>query len=84
MKVPYGSVQVPWIKLAPKTLLGLSSYFTKPTAADVADRQWLSAAFAAETGQSDAARTLAEAAAKAKPEYRNQIPLLLLPAGSSR
>jgi hypothetical protein len=84
MKVPYGSVQVPWIKLAPKTLLGLSSYFIKPTAADVADRQWLSAAFAAETGQTDAARTLAEAAAKVKPEYRNQIPVLLPPAGSSR
>jgi predicted RNA-binding Zn-ribbon protein involved in translation (DUF1610 family) len=84
MKVPYGSVQVPWIKLAPKTLVGLSSYFIKPTAADVADRQWLSAAFAAETGQTDAARTLAEAAAKAKPEYRNQIPLLLPPPGSSR
>ena len=84
MKVPYGSVQVPWVKLAPKTLLGLSSYFIKPTAADVADRQWLSAAFAAETGQTDAARTLAEAAAKAKPEYRNQIPVLLPPGGSSQ
>jgi hypothetical protein len=33
--------------------------------------------FASETGQTEAARELAEAAAKAKPEYREQIPQLL-------
>ena len=38
--------------------------------------RWLCAAYALTTGQSDAARELAEAAAQAKPEYRDQLQLL--------
>ena len=84
LKTPYGTVELDWIKFAPQTLLTISSAFAKPGTADLADRQWLNAVFAAETGQSESARPLAEAAAKAKPEYRDQIPLLFPPASSSR
>ena len=76
LKNPYGSAQFPWTKLTPKTLLGVSTTFIQPNAPDAADREWLSAVFAAETGDSKAASEMAEKAAAAKPEYRNQISLL--------
>lgn len=76
VKVPYGTVQVPWTKLAPKMLLAISSSFIQPTAPDAADRRWLCAVFANEIGQTNVARQLASAAAKSKAEYRDQIPLL--------
>src|SRR3984893_2584307 len=74
LTTPYGIVGASWTKLVPQTLLAISSSFIVPNAPDAADRQWLCAAFAAETGQGDAARQLAEAAAKTKPEYQDQIP----------
>ena len=77
---PYGSAKIAWIKLAPKTLLAVSTSFIKPNLADAADRQWLCAVYALETGQIDEARKLAEAAAKAKPEYHEQLPLLMAPS----
>jgi DNA-directed RNA polymerase subunit RPC12/RpoP len=77
MKVPYGSVQIDWAKLSPKALLAISTSFVQPNAADAADRQWLCAVYASETGQADVANQLAEAAAKSKPEYRDLVPLLV-------
>jgi flagellar biosynthesis GTPase FlhF len=77
MQLPYGEAQLPWAQLAPQTLLSISTSFVKANAPDAADRKWLSAVFAAETGQLDAARKLAEDAAAAKPEYRDQIAPLL-------
>ena len=74
---PYGSAEVKWTDLAPKTLLGMSTSFIAPNAPDAAERQWLAAVFAQATGQTDAARALGEAAAKADPQYREQLPLLL-------
>jgi len=76
LKLPYGIARVPWSKLAPKALLSISTSFIRPNAPDTADRQWLCAAYANATGQGDAARQLAEAAAKSKPEYRDQMALL--------
>jgi hypothetical protein len=76
-KNPYGTVQLDWTKFAPRTLLSISTSFIKPNAADAADRQWLCAVYASETGQAEEARKLAENAAKAKPEYREQIPALV-------
>jgi hypothetical protein len=70
------SLWVPWSKLAPKTLLTISTSFIQLDAPDAADRQWRCAAYANATGQADAARQLAEAAAQSKPEYREQIDLL--------
>jgi hypothetical protein len=80
MKIgPYGSAEIAWTKLPPQTLLVVSTSFIKPGAADAADRQWLSAVFAVETGQIDTARSLADSAAKAKPEYRGNIGPLFTP-----
>jgi len=73
LTTPYGIVGASWTKLAPQTLLAISSSYIVPNAPDTADRQWLCAVFAAETGQDEAARQLAEAAAKKKPEYQDQI-----------
>lgn len=73
---PYGSIGVDWAKIPPKALLTLSTSLIQSTLPDAADRQWFSAVFASSTGQADAARVLGEAAAKTKPEYREQLKLL--------
>ena len=75
MKLPYGIAWITWDKLSPKEILAVSKSFIIPVARDAADRQWRCAVFASETGQTEAARELAEAAARAKPEYKEQIPL---------
>jgi tRNA A-37 threonylcarbamoyl transferase component Bud32/predicted RNA-binding Zn-ribbon protein involved in translation (DUF1610 family) len=74
LRLPYGITRVAWAKLPPKALLTVSKSFIKPGARDAADRQWRSAVFASETGQTEAARQLADEAAKAKPQYQEQIP----------
>jgi hypothetical protein len=76
MKLPYGIAWITWEKLSPQALLMVSRSFIDPVARDAADRQWRCAVFASETGQTEASRELAEAAARAKPEYREQIPQL--------
>jgi len=73
MKLPYGTAWITWEKLSPQTLLMLSRSFIAPVARDAADRQWRCAVFASETGQTEAARDLVDAAAKAKPECKEQI-----------
>jgi hypothetical protein len=76
MKLPYGIAWITWEKLSPQALLMVSRSFIDPVVRDAADRQWRCAVFASETGQTEASRELAEAAARAKPEYREQIPQL--------
>ena len=76
MKLPYGIAWIPWGKLLPKEILVVSKSFIDPGARDAADRQWRCAVFASETGQTEAERELAEAAARAKPEYQDEIPIL--------
>ena len=77
MKLPYGIARVKWEQLSPQQLLAVSRSFIQPGASDAADRQWLGAVFASETGQTEVARQLADAAVKAKPEYKDQISVLL-------
>jgi serine/threonine protein kinase len=76
MKLPYGIAWITWDKLSPKEILTVSKSFIDPGARDAADRQWRCAVFASETGQTEAERELAEAAARTKPEYRDEIPIL--------
>jgi Serine/threonine protein kinase len=76
MKLPHGIARVRWDQLSPKELLAASKSFIDPGARDAADRQWRCAVFASETGQTEAARELAEAAARARPDYKEQIPQL--------
>jgi hypothetical protein len=76
MKLPYGIAWITWEKLSPNQLLAVSKSFINPGARDAADRQWRCAVFASETGQIEAAKELAEAAARARPEYKEQIPRL--------
>jgi serine/threonine protein kinase len=81
MKLPYGIAWITWEKLSPQTLLMVSRSFINPVARDAADRQWRCAVFASETRQPEAATELAEAAARAKPEYKEQIPQLFSDIG---
>jgi predicted RNA-binding Zn-ribbon protein involved in translation (DUF1610 family) len=73
---PYGTADVDWAKISPKALLSISTSLIQANSPDLAEREWLSAVFASQTGQTEAARALAEAASKAKPEYREQLDLL--------
>jgi hypothetical protein len=77
MKLPYGIAWIAWDKVSPKEILAVSKSFIDPKARDAADREWRCAVFASETGQTEQARGLAEAAARAKPEYREQLPKVL-------
>src|SRR5207245_11325701 len=77
LKLPYSISRVAWTKLSPNTLLMISSSFIRPSAPDAADRQWLCAIYGSAAGQPDVARQLAEEAAESKPQYRDQIALLL-------
>jgi hypothetical protein len=74
---PYGGAPLKWQQVPPKTLLAMSNGFIRAGSPDAADRQWLAAVFAHATDQPEAARALAEAAAKAKPQYQSELPLLL-------
>jgi hypothetical protein len=76
MKLPYGIAWITWDKLSPKEILAVSRSFISPGARDAADRQWRCAVFASETAQTEAARELTEAAARAKPEYKQEISVL--------
>jgi hypothetical protein len=73
MKLPYGIAWIPWDMLSPTEILAVSKSFIDPGAPGAADRQWRCAVFASETGQTEATRKLAEAAAKMKPEYKEQL-----------
>jgi serine/threonine protein kinase len=84
LKTRYGIVGLPWPKLPSKKLLAVSASFIWPDTREAADRQWLCAAFASATGQIDEARQFAEAAAKAQPQYRDEIPLLLPTTSAAR
>jgi hypothetical protein len=78
MKLPYGIAWITWDKLSPKEILAVSKSFIDPGAPGAADRQWRCAVFASETGQAEAARESAEAAARMKPEYNEQMSVLFL------
>jgi serine/threonine protein kinase len=73
LKLRHGIARVTWAELSPQALLNVSTSFIQPTAPDAADRQWRCAVFASETGQAEAARRLADAAAKTNPQYRDQV-----------
>ncbi len=74
LKTRYGRVMVRWLNLSPQMLLTMSTAFIRPGVRDVAERRWLSAIFAAQTGQIKAASDLAQKAAAAKPEFRDLLP----------
>jgi hypothetical protein len=84
LKLPYGIGRVTWKELSPETLLTISTSFVKPNAPDAPDRQWRCAAFASEFGQTEVARQLAEAAAKGKSQYHEQISQLFPPSSQFR
>jgi eukaryotic-like serine/threonine-protein kinase len=77
LRTPFGTSDLDWVRFAPPMLLNISasSAFIRAEAPDAAERQWLCAVFAHETGQSEAAQKLAQAAA-IKPDYKALLPML--------
>jgi serine/threonine protein kinase len=67
------TVELPWTKLQPTVLLAISASFIRLNAPGAVDRQWRCAVFASEFGQMELAREFAEAAAKGKPQYREEM-----------
>lgn len=74
LRTRYGSVMTDWLNLSPAMLLKMSTTFIRPGVSHLAERQWLSALFAAQTGQDKEAQELAGKAAEAKAEYRDLKP----------
>ena len=72
---PYGTIAVPWTDFDPKTILRIASYFADSTAdaRQAAERRWLLATFALESGQPREARELASRAAQDRPEYQAEL-----------
>jgi eukaryotic-like serine/threonine-protein kinase len=64
MKLPYGVAETDWLKVAPPSLLTISSSF-----ATDADRQWRCGIFAWAIGQTEAAQRLLDAGSSGKPSY---------------
>lgn len=77
MKVPYGELALPWSRVSPAMLLRISASFINPKSPDAADRNWLCAVYANETGQIEDAKRLGAEAAKGKPEYTPMVPIVL-------
>jgi hypothetical protein len=67
------TVKLQWTKLQPRELLAISASFIRLNAPDAGDRQWRCAIFAGEFEQREIAREFAEAAAKTKPQYREEM-----------
>jgi hypothetical protein len=67
------TVELPWTKLQPRVLLAISASFIRLNAPGAVDRQWRCAVFASEFGQMELAREFAEAAAKGKQQYREEM-----------
>ena len=74
LRTRYGTVLTDWLNLSPQMLLKISTAFIRPGVNDNAERQWLCAIFAQETGQTETAKELASRAAAAKPEFSDLLP----------
>ena len=73
--IPYGSIGVPWTEFGPPALLAIAAYYidATPNPGQAADRRWLAANYALESGQLNDARALAARAAEVKPEYQKDL-----------
>ncbi|MDQ6862169.1 MAG: protein kinase [Verrucomicrobiota bacterium] len=73
-----GTQKFKWETFTPEALLQMSKIAMRRADQSVlADRKWHAAVYGQSTGQTEAAKQLAEEAAKAKPEYREQTRLLI-------
>ena len=72
---PYGTIERPWADFSPAAILAVAAYYTDATtnAGQAADRRWLAANYALESGQLNEARALAARAAQGKPEYQKEL-----------
>jgi hypothetical protein len=81
---PYGTIAIPWLDITPKTLFTIANYFADITAdpKQAANRRWLAANFAIESGLVVEGRALATRVAKERPEFAPELPQFLAPAAS--
>ena len=73
--IPYGNIGVPWTEFGPPALLAIAAYYidATPDPGQAADRRWLAANYALESGQINEARALATRAAEVKPAYQKDL-----------
>ena len=79
VKTPYGGTPALWTDLSLDTLLGMGRYFLKQGKDEgaVADRQWACGVFALFANKQAEGRELLNAAAVAKPGYKEELPQFL-------
>ena len=80
VRTPYGNTPLMWTEVSPDTMYQMGRYFLARAglAAEAkTERQWLCGAFAIFAGKKTEARELLNAAAAAKEDYRNDLPLFL-------
>ena len=79
LTTPYGNSSLVWTEFSLDTMYKMGRYFIRPemTAEVKADRQWLCGTFAILAGKKAEARELLNAAAGAKPQYKDDLPLFL-------
>ena len=72
---PYGTIGVPWSDFSPQAILTMAAYYIDATSlpSQAADRRWLAANYALESGQASEARALATRAAQGRPEYQKDL-----------
>ena len=79
LQSPYGNTPVPWLDLSLDSLAAIGKSFIKPALPpdEIAERQWNLGNFALVIGRVDAARELLNAAAEAKPDFKDAVEQLL-------
>ena len=77
----FGLIPLNWGDISIDSLIAMSKSFITPTLppAEAAERKWATGNFALVMGRTDAARELLNAAAEAKPEYKDAVATLLAP-----
>ena len=77
VRTPYGSTPLLWTDCSLETMWNMGRYFIQavPASAENADRQWWAGVFGIFAGKKAEALALLTAAAEAKPEYKNDLPI---------
>lgn len=79
LRSSFGALPVAWTDVSIDSIIAIAKSFIKPTLPpeDAGERQWTLGNFALVMGRVDAAREALNAAAEAKPEYKDAVAALL-------
>ena len=79
IRTPYGNTPLAWTDCSFETMWSMGRYFmqTEQAGVEKADRQWWTGVFGLFAGKKAEAKAMLTAAAEAKAEYKNDLPLFL-------